>query len=107
MILDLAVHAHLAIAAARPALAGAIPNPPAVTPPGNLVTAVNTVIGWGKWIMFYLGIIGLLICGVQMLIGRRNRHSFAADGAAGIPWVLGGLSLVSASSGIVAVFLHP
>lgn len=115
MILDLAIQAHLAVHAhlaavvkATPAPAApAVPNPPAVPPPADLQTAVTTVIGWGKWIMFYLGIIGLLICGVQMLIGRRNRHSFAADGAAGIPWVLGGLSLVSASSGIVAVFLHP
>ena len=35
----------------------------------------------------------------------RSRASLAADGASGIVWVLGGLSLVAASAGIVAVFL--
>ena len=55
----------------------------------------------------YLGVIGLLICAAQMAIGRRNRHSFAADGAAGIPWVLGGVSLAVIAAGVIGVFLHP
>src|SRR5437868_671755 len=41
----------------------------------------------------------------KMAIGHRNRATLAADGATGIPWVLGGLSLVAASAAIVAVFL--
>ena len=40
-----------------------------------------------------------------MMVGHRNRSTFAADGAAGIPWVLGGLSLAAVSAAIVGVFL--
>ncbi len=67
---------------------------------------MNTIIGWGKWIVMCLGVIGLLICAAQMAIGRRNRHSFAADGAAGIPWVLGGVALSAIAAGLVGVFLQ-
>jgi hypothetical protein len=85
-------------------ISGAVPNPAPQEVPG-LKGPVNTIIGWGKWMVMGLGVIGLLICAGQMAIGRRNRHTFAADGAAGIPWVLGGLSLAAISSAIVGVFL--
>jgi hypothetical protein len=90
-----------------PLLAGggpAIPNPGPVAPPG-LAAKANTILAWGKWGALVCGVAGLLICGGKMTIGHRNRASFAADGATGIPWVLGGLSLIAASAGIVAVFL--
>ena len=87
-------------------LAAGVPNPGPVPVPG-LEKPLDTIIGWGKWLMFFLGIIGLIMCAVQMAIGRRNRHSFAADGAAGIPWVLGSLALVAISSGIVGIFIQP
>jgi len=93
---------HLAV---RAALAGGVPNPAPAPVPG-LSGPVNTIIGWGKWLVMTLGVVGLLICGGQMAIGRRNRHSFAADGAAGIPWVLGGISLATIAAGVVTVFLH-
>ncbi len=35
---------------------------------------------------------------------RKNRSTFAADGATGIPWVLGGLSLAATAAPIVGVF---
>jgi len=85
-------------------LTGAVPNPAPKAPPG-LTGKLNTIIAWGKYMVMGLGVIGLLICAGQMAIGRRNRHTFAADGAAGIPWVLGGLSLAAISSAIVGVFL--
>ena len=97
---------HLLHLAAGTVTAAGVPNPAPVPVPG-LAGPVNTIIGWGKWLVMSLGVIGLLICGGQMAIGRRNRHSFAADGAAGIPWVLGGLSLATISAGVVTVFLHP
>jgi hypothetical protein len=107
----LAVHAdaagHLATLRSWVILAGggpAIPNPAPVAPPG-LVGKVNTILAWGKWGVLICGVAGLLICGGKMAIGHRNRATFAADGATGIPWVLGGLSLVAAAAGIVAVFL--
>ena len=103
MIAELIVHAHaLVLAAGQPA----VPNSNPIPIPG-LEKPIDTIIGWGKWLAIAFGVIGLGGCGVMMMVGRRNRHSFAADGAAGIPWVIAGLSLVSISTGIVGVFLAP
>jgi hypothetical protein len=104
----LAAHAtasgHSAALLAWRAVAGAVPDPAPQAPPG-LAAKVNTVLGWGKWGVLICGVAGLLISGGKMAIGHRNRSALAADGATGIPWVIGGLSLVAASAGIVAVFL--
>jgi hypothetical protein len=83
---------------------GGVPDPGPQAPPG-LAAKVNTVLAWGKWGVLICGVAGLLISGGKMAIGHRNRSALAADGATGIPWVIGGLSLVAASAGIVAVFL--
>lgn len=85
-------------------LAGGVPNPPPVAPPG-LARRVSMLLSWWKWVALAGGIFGLIACGAMMAIGRRNRSSLAADGAAGIPWVLAGLTLVALSSGIVGVLL--
>ena len=105
----LAVHAvaaagHLSAARSWHVLAGGVPNPAPQAPPG-LTADANTILGWGKWGVLICGVAGLLMSGGKMAIGHRNRSSLAADGATGIPWVIGGLSLVAASAGIVAVFL--
>jgi len=108
----LVVHAvaaagHLSAARSGRVLAGggpAVPNPAPAAPPG-LTGKADTIIGWGKWGVLMCGVAGLLISGGKMAVGHRNRSTLAADGATGIPWVLGGLSLVAASAGIVAVFL--
>jgi hypothetical protein len=89
--------------AAWRALAGA-PNPAPQAPPG-LTGPVTTIIAWGKWGVLVCGVAGLLICAGKMAIGHRNRASFAADGATGVPWVLGGLSLAAVAAAIVSVFL--
>jgi hypothetical protein len=86
------------------AVAAGVPNPPAQAPPG-LAKPVNTILGWGKWGVLVSGVAGLLRCAGKMTIGHRNRASFAADGATGIPWVLAGLSLAAVASAIVGVFL--
>jgi hypothetical protein len=83
---------------------GGVPNPPMQAPPG-LSAPVNTILGWGKWGVMVCGVAGLLISGGKMTIGHRNRASFAADGATGIPWVLAGLSLAAVAAAIVGVFL--
>jgi hypothetical protein len=88
---------------ARPALAG-VPNPAPQAPPG-LTKPVATIIAWGKWAVLICGVTGLLICAGKMAIGHRNRATFAADGATGVPWVLGGLSLAAVATAIVGVFL--
>lgn len=80
-----------------------IPDPPPSPPPG-LDAKIDTLLAWGKWGVMICGLAGLFICGGQMAIGRKNRSSFAADGATGVPWVLGGLSLVAAAAPIVTVF---
>lgn len=77
---------------------------PAPSPPPGLDEKVNTLLSWGKWAVLICGVAGLFICAGQMAIGRKNRSTFAADGATGIPWVLGGLSLAATSSAIVGVF---
>ena len=108
----LAVHAvaaarHLSAARSWHVLAGGgppIPDPAPQAPPG-LTGDANTILGWGKWGVLICGVAGLLISGGKMAIGHRNRSTLAADGATNIPWVIGGLSLVAASAGIVAVFL--
>ena len=105
----LAVHAaaaagHLNAARSWHVLAVGVPNPAPAAPPG-LTGDANTILGWGKWGVLICGVAGLLMSGGKMAIGHRNRSSLAADGATGIPWVIGGLSLVAASAGIVAVFL--
>lgn len=100
---DVLLQAHQVLMLA--AGAAAVPNPAPGQLPGQLGTDLNTIIGWGKTLAIAFGVVGLIACGVMMMVGRRNRHSFAADGAAGVPWVLGGLALVSVSSAIVGVFL--
>jgi hypothetical protein len=76
-------------------------NPAPVAPPG-LDSFGTTIIAWAKWILRICGIVGLVVCGIMMAVGRRQRSAFAADGAAGIPWVLGGLTV-----GAIAAIIVP
>ena len=76
------------------------PNPDPVAPPG-METVADQFIGWGKWILIVAGVLGMFICAGMMIIGRRNRSATAVDGAAGVPWVLGGLFLAAVSASIV------
>jgi type IV secretory pathway VirB2 component (pilin) len=78
------------------ALAGApmeLSNPPA-SPPQGVEATVNTLLAWGKWIAFVCGVAGIVVSGIMMMLGRRNRSQMSADGAIGLPWVIGGLSCV-------------
>jgi hypothetical protein len=82
-----------------------VPDPAPQAPPG-LSGPVDTVLAWGKWGVLICGVAGLLVCGAKMAIGHKNRSTFAAEGASGVPWVLGGLSLAAVASAIVGVFLR-
>jgi len=62
-------------------------------------------VGWAKWISIGCGILGLIACGVMMMVGRRNRSHMSAEGAAGMLWVLAGLSVVGLSVGVVTGIL--
>ena len=86
-------------------LAEPLPTPTPVAPPG-LGELGSTFIAWLTWILRICGVGGLMACGVMMAVGRRNRSAMAADGAAGIPWVLGGLTL-GAIAALVVGFVLP
>lgn len=82
----------------------AAPEPAPQAPPG-LEAKTNLFLGWLKWGGIIAGMVGIMIVGLMMTVGRRNRSSMAADAAGGVPWILGGLSLVSLAGGIVGVVL--
>lgn len=85
-------------------LAENVPNPEPAPPPGTRAL-FGDWISWGKYVAMFAGVIGLIACSVMMSLGRRNRHHMAADGAAGIPWVVAGLSLASLAVGIVTTVM--
>lgn len=85
-------------------LAAAVPNPKPLAPPGMAGPALE-LLGWLKWVGLVSGVVGLGMCAIMMILGRRNRSNMAVDGAAGIPWVLGGLSLMTLSAGLVGAVL--
>ncbi len=82
----------------------AAPNPTPAPIPG-LGDVANTFLGWAKWTLIIAGVLGMMICGGMMILGRRNRSSTAVDGAAGIPWVLGGLTVGAIAATIVGAVL--
>lgn len=100
------VVSHALTAAMAPVLAAAAPAVPTngPTPIPGLEPLAGSFIGWIKWILVLAGVAGLMVCGIMMAVGRRNRSSFAADGAAGIPWVLGGLTLGVIAAAVVSFF---
>jgi hypothetical protein len=81
------------------------PPTPAPAPPPGLAELGDTVIAWMKWILMICGVAGLMWCGIMMTVGRRNRSAMAADGASGIPWVLGGLTCGLVAAAVVAMML--
>lgn len=82
-----------------------VPDPSPAPPPGKLQGLFNTVLGWMKWFLVVAGVAGLLICAGMIILGRRQRNAVATEGLISIPYVLGGLALVSAAAGIVGAFL--
>jgi hypothetical protein len=87
--------------AAVPFAAPVVPNPDPTPIPGMGPIAAD-FLGWLKWGGLIAGVGGLIVCGIMMIAGRRNRSSFAADGATGIAWVIGGLSIVSFGAALVS-----
>jgi hypothetical protein len=66
---------------------------------------INEWIGYVKTAAIAAGVIGILICSIMMMVGRRNRSHLSAEGATGLIWVLFGLSIASMAGGIVAGIL--
>ncbi|GIF74182.1 MULTISPECIES: hypothetical protein [Asanoa] len=83
---------------------GEAPNPAPAEIPG-LGPVADMFLGWGKWALLVGGVLGMFICGGMMILGRRNRSATAVDGATGIPWVLGGLTIAAIGATVVSTVL--
>ena len=70
-----------------------VPDAPAAVP-AEVSGVVGTLLGWAKAACIIAGVFGLLACAFMLMLGRRNRSQMAVDGAVGLPYVIGGLSIV-------------
>lgn len=81
-------------------LAEDIPNPAPQAPPG-MRGVFSDWISWAKYLGMVAGAIGMIACGIMMMVGRRNRSHLAAEGAGGIVWVIAGVSTVTLAVSVV------
>lgn len=86
-------------------LAQAVPDPQPAPPPG-LESLGQQVVDWAFWIAIIAALVGFALVAIKMAIGQRGRSQMAADGASGIPWVVGALFLISSASAIVSALLN-
>ncbi len=84
-------------------LLAVVPDPEPAAPPGFADLAGN-LLGWMKWGVLAAGVLGLLICALMLIIGRRNRSATAYEGLIGSAWVVGGLALASVAAVMVGAF---
>jgi hypothetical protein len=80
-----------------------IPDAPASLPAG-LSAAATRLVGWGKGAVYALGVLSLLVCAGMIIAGRRNRGQVSAEGAVGVAWVIGGLTLAGVAAMLVRSF---
>lgn len=80
-----------------------VPNPNPKAPPG-LDALAQQLLGWLKWGVLVTGILGILVCALMLIIGRRNRSATAYEGLVGSAWVIGGLALASVAALLVGAF---
>ena len=80
-----------------------VPNPGPTAPPGFAALA-GELLGWLKWGVLVSGVLGILICALMLIIGRRNRSATAYEGLVGSAWVIGGLALASVAALLVGAF---
>jgi hypothetical protein len=78
-----------------------VPRPAPLVPPGKLAGAADTILGWMQWGGLAGAVGALIAAGIMMIVGRRNRHSMAVDGALSVPWVIGGLALMFGATALV------
>jgi hypothetical protein len=64
----------------------------------------DQILGWLKWGVLVAGVLGILVCAIMIIIGRRNRSATAYEGLVGSAWILGGLALASVAAVIVGAF---
>ena len=104
MVVDLTLLTHVMTVPLPVEVLAVVPNPPPQAPPG-LAAPAEMFVGWLKWIGIIAGLVGFGMCALMMILGRRNRSSMAVDGAAGLPWVLGGLSTLTLAAGLVSALV--
>lgn len=79
------------------------PDPAPAAPPGLDIFAAQ-ILSWLKWGVLFAGVMGILVCAIMIIIGRRNRSATAYEGLVGSAWILGGLALASVAAVIVGAF---
>ena len=79
------------------------PDPKA---PAGLEHSFSTFLSWFKWGGYTLAVMGVIACGIMMIVGRRHRSQLAVDGASGVIWVLAGVTLIALSAGLVGTVLE-
>jgi len=105
LVLALALTALVAVLFFAAPVLAQVPNPGPQAPPG-LEKPATTLIAWLKWGGMFAGVAGLIGCGLQMMVGRRNRSNMAVDGAAGIPWVFSGMVLIGFGSSLISAIMN-
>ncbi|WP_223198868.1 hypothetical protein [Solihabitans fulvus] len=70
-----------------------INDPPPAAPPGKLAEVATTFVGWLKWGLLITAVVALVVGGIMMITGRRNRNQMAVEGAMSLPWVVGGIGM--------------
>jgi hypothetical protein len=86
-------------------LLATVPDPAPKVPIPELDNLANLIIGGMKWFGLVCGVVGILICAMMIMVGRRNRNQLASDGLSGVVWVIGGLSLLSLGGSFVSLFI--
>ena len=79
------------------ALPAAVPDPPAVQPPGT--GKFTDIMGWAKWVALAVCILGLFAAGALMDIQSRRGEGGEHVGKIGM--ALGGVIVISASAALV------
>lgn len=95
-----AVVAASSLMAAVPAYA-VPPTPVAAQPPGT--QGLNTMLGWGSWVMSFACVLGIIIVAAIMAIKHRRGGGEESMGALG--WVLGACVLGTASGPIAGALI--
>lgn len=96
----LVVVGALVVGPAAPAFAD-VPAPRPVRPPGT--DGLTVMLGWGMWLVTFLGIVGVLISAGSMMVAHRRGEG--GEQASRLGWVLGGCVVAAASAQMVNVLL--
>ena len=83
-------HAANVLAASTPAVE---------VPPG--AAKINTILGWGMWIVTALGVAGFMIVGGMMMISHHQGRNSGGEHGSRFAWVAAGC-IVAASAGPIA-----